>query len=820
MSAIFALNDKQRKKGTPMSYGHFDDAAREYVITNPKTPVKWINYIGTLAFGGFVDHTGGALICKDDPSLNRITKYIQQMPSSEFKGETLYCRIREKNGYRVFSPFFVPTLDPPDRFECHVGLGYTRIITECHGVRTDCCIFVPFDGKLELRDIRITNISGNTLSLDLIPVIEYSHFDAVKQYTNADWVPQTMQSRCHTDAAGLRVLFQYAFMKRDTNVNLFTSNLAASSFTTDRKRFLGDNEYGTWKHPLMLDRGELDNYEARRGDTIAALMHRLGKLKPGEERRLITQLCQEPGLEAAMPQIERFRKPAEVDKAFKNMAAFWERHLSVLQVKTPEASFDSMVNVHNPRQCFITFNWSRYLSYYQLGLGSRGLGFRDSSQDVMGVAGHIPAMAKPLIVKLLSTQKCNGSAMHQFNPLSMEASNGDAHERPDRPQYYGDDHVWIVLAVCTYVKETGDSAFLSEVVPYYDKTRGGAPAEKGAVIDHLRRSLHFTRENTGSHGLPLLGFADWNDCVNLPAGAESLFNACLYGKALLEMIELAGFLGKSGWVEEYRADYLAMKAKVNEIAWDGEWFVRYFDAGGTPLGSHKNEHGKIYINGQSWPVIAGFADAERGRTALDSGRKMLNTPKGIKLSTPGFNGFDPAKGGITTYPPGAKENGGIFLHTNPWVMIAETLLGNGDRAYEYYDQINPAKKNGCIDEYECEPYVYAQNILGDEHPQFGLGRNSWLSGTSSWTYQAATKHILGIRPAYNGLVVDPCIPSSWKSFTVTRTFRGCVYRISVKNPGRKNRGVSSMTVNGRNINGNLVPLGKEGETMTVEVVLG
>ncbi|MBN2035542.1 MAG: hypothetical protein JW768_02250 [Chitinispirillaceae bacterium] len=803
-----------------MNYGYFDDAAREYVITNPKTPVKWINYIGTLAFGGFVDHTGGALICKGDPSLNRITKYIQQMPSSEFKGETLYCRIRGKGGYRVFSPFFVPTLDPYDRFECRVGLGYTRIITEFSGVRTDCRIFVPLDAQVELRDIRITNISPAPLDIDSIPVIEYTHFDAVKQYTNADWVPQTMQSRCRTDGSNLRVLIQYAFMKRDTNVNFFTSNVPASSFATDRKRFLGDNEYGTWKRPLMLEGDELDNYEASRGDNIAALMHRLGVLEPGEERRIITLLGQEASVEKAMPLIERFRSGPEVDASILALAAFWDRYLGTMQVHTPDEALNSMINVHNPRQCFVTYNWSRYLSYYQLGLGTRGLGFRDSSQDVMGVAGHMPGEAKGLLRKLLSMQRCNGSAMHQFNPLSMEASMGDAHELPDRPRYYGDDHLWIVLAVTAYVKESGDLAFLRERVPYYEKNRKGGPVDTGDVIDHLRRALHFTQENRGARGLPLLGFADWNDCVNLRAGAESIFNACLYGKALLEMIELAGVLGKRGWVDEYSADYSAMKSRVNDQAWDGEWYVRYFDADGTPLGSRANEHGKIYLNAQSWPVIAGFASAERGRIALDSARAQLNTSKGLKLSTPGFDGFDPSKGGISTYPPGAKENGGIFLHTNPWVVIAEALLGSGDHAYDYYNQINPAKKNDNIDEYEVEPYVYAQNILGNEHPQFGLGRNSWLSGTASWCYQAVTGYLLGIRPSYNGLMVDPCIPSSWDGFTAERKFRGAAYRISVKNPAHTNRGVSSLTVNGVSQKGILIPLAKEGETVTVEVVLG
>lgn len=803
-----------------MQYGYFDDAAREYVITNPKTPVKWINYVGTLGFGGFVDHTGGALICKGDPSLNRIVKYIQQMPSCEFKGETLYIRFKQDGKYKVFSPFFVPTLDSYDKYECHVGMGYTRIVSEFYGIRTECTIFIPIDEQVEIRDIKVTNISKTPMEIDVIPVIEYTHFDAVKQFTNADWVPQTMTSRCYTDEKGLRVLSQYAFMLRDMRVNYFTSNYPVASFETDRKRFLGDNEYGTWACPRSLQKDEFENYEANRGDNIAAMLHHLGSMKPGEQKRIITQLGQKESVKAAMPEIERLRSSQEIDVLFGKLKHFWDNYLSLMQVKTPDPGMNSMINVHNTRQCFITYNWSRYLSYYQLGMGTRGLGFRDSSQDVMGVVDRMPKESKILIVKLLSVQNQNGSAMHQFNPLSMDATNGDAHEMPDRPQFYGDDHLWIVLAVTAYLKETGDKAFLDEKVPFYQKGSDKKPLETATVLEHIRRAIKFTHDNVGKHGLPLLGFADWNDCVNLPTGAESLFNAHLYGKALQEMIELSEFLGEKKWAEEYSADYNNMKNKVNESAWDGEWFVRYFDSDGSPLGSSKNPHGKIYLNGQSWSVISGLATPERGKQAMESARRMLNTKNGLKLSTPGFNGYDPTKGGITTYPPGAKENGGIFLHTNPWVMIAETILGNGDRAFEYYDQINPAKKNSIIDEYECEPYVYPQNILGDEHPQFGLARNSWLSGTSSWTYQAATKYILGIMPKYNGFVVDPCIPKSWDGFTVDRKFRDTWYKIVVMNPAHVNKGVKSMKVNGKAVEGNVVPIYGAGETVTVEVTMG
>ncbi|MFP4164138.1 MAG: GH36-type glycosyl hydrolase domain-containing protein [Chitinispirillaceae bacterium] len=803
-----------------MKYGDFKDEAREYVITNPKTPVKWINYIGTLSFGGFVDHTGGALICKGDPSLNRITKYIQQMPSSDFKGETLYLRVKRGNSYKIFSPFFVPTLDNYDKFECHVGMGYNRIVSEFYGIRTECTIFIPLNEQVEIRDIRITNISNKPQEVDVIPVVEYTHFDAVKQFTNADWVPQTMQSRCFTNSDGLRVLIQYAFMNRDTQVNYFTSNIPSSSFETDRSRFLGDNEYGTWVSPMALENDELSNYEAQRGDNIAAVLHHLGEMKPYEQKRVITQLGQKESLLKASGEIERFRKTEEVDKAFNEMSEFWQGYLDNLQVETPDPAFNSMVNVHNPRQCFITYNWSRYLSYYQLGLGTRGLGFRDSSQDVMGVVSHIPEKAKELITKLLSVQNSDGSAMHQFNPLSMEASNGDAHEMPDRPQYYGDDHLWIVLAVSTYLKETGDMDFLNQSIPFYAKDENGSPVESGTVYDHLTRALKFTKSNVGTHGLPLLGFADWNDCVNLPTGAESVFNACLYSRALLEMIDLENFLDHKDLAEGYLKDHAAMKKSLNEQAWDGEWFVRYYDNEGNPIGSHKNSHGQIYLNAQSWPVFSELASDDRARQALDSAREKLNTSKGIKLSTPGYNGYDPSKGGITTYPPGAKENGGIFLHTNPWVMIAEAITGNGDRAYEYYNQINPAAKNDVVDEYECEPYVYPQNILGDEHPQFGLARNSWLSGTSSWTYQAASRYIMGIRPQYDGLQIDPCIPSGWERFKVERNFRGCRYKISVENPSHVSKGVKSISVDGKQLEKPLVPVFEDGKEHEVKVEMG
>jgi cellobiose phosphorylase len=803
-----------------MKYGYFDDTAKEYIITNPKTPTKWINYIGTLNFGGLVDHNGGALICKGDPALNRITKYIPQLPGSDFKGETAYIRFQEGDTYRIFSPFFTPTLHPYNLFECHVGLGYTRIISEFFGIHTEVMIFVPRGGEVEIRDYRVTNLREISLEIDLIPIVEYTHFDALKQFTNADWVPQTMVSKAILEENVPPILAQYAFMNREIRHNYFTSNRPVSSFETDRKIFLGENEYGSWQKPLSLLQPELSNSQALRGDNIAALLHHLGKLGPGESRRVITQLGQTDDIENIPVIVQKYREPEAVQAAIETLYDFWQGYTEKFMVATPDESMNQMLNVHNPRQCYITKNWSRYLSLYQLGLGARGMGFRDSSQDVLGVMAHAPDEALNLIRKLLAVQKRDGSAMHQFNPLTMIATEGDARTEENRPKYYSDDHLWIILSVTEYLKETGYLAFLNEPIPFYDKGKDERPLESGTVLEHMRRGVEFTHSNTGAHGLPLAGFADWNDTVNLRTGAESVFTANLYGWALLALIDLYQHLGGTEDAEKMSAYYDEMRKTVNQQAWDGEWYLRYFDVDGSPIGSQQNSEGKIFTNAQSWSVLSGFATPARSVQALDAVRTHLNTSNGIKLSTPGFNGYDPDKGGVSTYPPGAKENGGIFLHANPWVMIAETMLGRGDRAFEYYNQINPAAKNDRIDEYESEPYVYPQNILGDEHPQFGLARNSWLSGTASWCYQAGTKYILGIRPTYQGLKLDPCIPQSWDGFKATRQFRGCTYKIKVRNPKGISKGVQSLMVDGTPVAGNVVPIFEDGEIHRVEAILG
>lgn len=804
-----------------MSYGYFDLKNTEYIITNPQLPVKWINYLGTLEFGGLVDHTGGMLLCRGDPALNRILKYIPQLPSSSFNGSTIYLRIKDKNhNYKVFSPVYTPTLDKYNIYECHVGLGYTKFITEFYGISYEAVLFVPLKSNCVVHQIKISNSNNHEVDIDLIPVVEYSHPHAIQQFDNADWVPQTMQSKLYITEKGKKILLQYPYMNKSIKVNYLTSNWEISSFQTDRRKFLGKNGYGTWMNPQELQNPELENYEASRGDNIGAIMLKLGHLKPDQHKSLIVQYGQVDQIDTSLSLISKYNSESEVQKEFQKIKDFWTDYLAKVQIETPSKSMNQMLNLFNPYQCYTTYNWSRFLSLYQLGLGARGIGFRDTSQDVMGIMDRQPEDARKLIEKLLSVQLCDGSAMHQFFPLTMEGMRGESGSLEERYSFYGDDHLWIILSICDYLKETGDFSFLDKEIPYYDKNSEGHPLEQGKVLDHMIRALSFTKNHIGSNNLPLLGFADWNDTVNLRKGAESLFIANLYGTALKEIIELINHLNKESLVMKFKSDYNDMKKYFNTIAWDGEWFIRYLDFDGTPIGSHKNEKSQIFTNAQSWPIISGFAQKNQAAKALESVNKHLNTEKGIKLSTPGYDGFDPNIGGITTYPPGAKENGGIFLHANPWVMMAECILGNGDRAFKYYEQINPAGKNDKIDEFEVEPYVYPQNILANEHSQFGLGRNSWLTGTASWCYQTGIKYILGIKPNYSSLIVDPCIPKSWDEFSIIRKFRGTKYKIRVVNPDHINKGIKSIMIDGKSYESNNLPIFSSGEIHNIEVIMG
>jgi cellobiose phosphorylase len=793
------------------SFGYYDDAAREYVVTDPRTPTKWVNYLGTLDFGGFVDQTGGLNICKKDPANNRITAYKIDTPQNAVRGNTLYIRLKNADGtYSVLSPFFTPTLTPCDKFECRMGLGYNRWLVQMNGLEVDIKMFIPAGASQVVTDVKVRNLSAvQNAEVDVIPLVEFSHPDALKNLTNADWVPQTMKGK----ATG-NVITQYPHMAEGKRANFLTANRPMDSFTTDRNKFLGDHGYGTHSQPEALTEDHLDNYQALRadnGNSIAAILYRLGAVAQGQEARIIIQLGQNTSVEAASDSLARFQDPEKVDAAFKDLNDTWRAYLDHLRdVETPDPALNKIVNTLGPRQNHATFFWSRYLSLNQLGYGSdRGIGVRDTNQDLLGVLPYMPDKAREMIEKLLSVQRFDGSSMHQFNPLTMKASIGEGHAGSEQ-DFYSDDHLWNVLSVVEYVKETGDTAFLDKLIGYYDE--GTDERRSGTVLEHLHRALAFTRGNLGQHGLPMLGWADWNDAFNME-GAESVFSACLYGKALLEMQELMEVLGDVKSAQGYAEDYDRIKKNVNKAAWDGDWYVSYIEKDGKPVGSKQNQEGQIYLYTQAWAVISGFASPERAARAMKSVQEKLDTKHGIKIMTPAYQQTQPGIG-ASTYTPGLKENGGIFLHPNPWAAIAETMLGHGERAMQIIDRINPLKKDTKT--YECQPDVFVQNMASDEHPQFGLARNPWLSGTVSWVNQATTKNILGIRPTYQGLMIDPSIPDDWRGYSATRVFRGVACNLRV---ARGDEAETVLIVGGKKVEGNVVPTTFLSGKTAVEIVV-
>ncbi len=738
-----------------MHYGYFDKDRREYIITNPYTPTPWINYLGGGKYGGIISQTGGGYSFDGDPRHKRVLRYRYNSVPEDQPGRYIYIRDNKQEKY--WSATWQPVKGEYEDFVCHHGLGYTKINSAVNKIISNITYFVPGNESLEIWQLKIKNKDKVTRELTLFSYAEFSFFDAVRDQQNVDWCQQIQQGNFEDN-----IIFWNAFMNTWDYI-FMTSNLPVTSFETSRENFIGS--YRDLSNPTAVEQGYCENYEARRGNGAGVLSHQL-ILEPGEEKEIIYLLGTTPDKERVKDKLV-YLNTDRVEEELSNLKSYWDGYLSSCQVNTPDEEMNLMLNTWNPYQCKTTFNWSRFISLYQLGI-NRGMGFRDSAQDVLGVVHTVSDEAKELIIKLLKCQHPEGNAYHLFYPLTGEGTTGEAGE-DEGVDWYSDDHLWIILAVAAYIKEAGDLVFLDKIIPY--SNTGG----EGTVLEHLCQALEFTENHLGEHGLPLAGFADWNDTINLDRGkgtAESVWTGMLYCYALKEMQGLLEYVRKENLLQRYWNYYQKQKEAINEHAWDGSWFMRAFDDDGKPLGSEECDDGKIFLNPQSWSIMANIADKSSMKKLLENVYQYLNTEYGVVLLYPAYKKYDKTKGGITTYPPGAKENGGIFLHTNPWIMIAETIAGNGERAYQYYRQVLPPTRNEVADIYEVEPYVYCQNILGKEHPQFGLGRNSWLTGTAAWMYQASVYYILGIRPDYDGLIIDPVVPKEWESFSVKRKFRG------------------------------------------------
>lgn len=811
-----------------MRYGFFDDEQREYVITRPDTPLPWINYLGQQNYFGLISNTAGGYSFYRDARLRRLTRYRYNNAPLDLGGRYIY--LRDDEARHFWSPTWQPTRSALDEYLCRHGLGYTIITSTYQRIRASIRYFVPLDENLEVWQLTLTNQRATPASLSIFSAIEFCLWDAQDDATNFQRNYNTGEVEVDEGV----IYHKTEYRERRNHFAYFACSEPLAGFDTQRDNFLG--AYRGWESPIVVERGESCNSIAHGWQPMGSHHVRL-ILAPGESRQIIFVLgyhenppsekfdpphSQTINKRTVKPIIEKFLRRENVDAAFAALRAAWDKWLSCLQVETPDVHTNRMVNIWNAYQCMITFNLARSASLFEAGIG-RGIGFRDSNQDVLGCVPMIPARVRERLLDLAATQMENGGAYHQYQPLTKRGNN-------DIGSNFNDDPLWLVLAVAAYLKETGDWSILDEPVPYDHR-----PGTEQPLFDHLQRSIQYTLDRLGPHGLPLIGRADWNDCLNLNCFsdtpgesfqttthkdgkiAESVMIAGLFVVAATEMAEMAKRYTGDGTFYCNAAE--KMRATILQHGWDGAWFLRAYDDLGRKVGSRENAEGKIFIETQGWCVMAGVGlDNGYAQRALDAVEKYLATPHGIVLHQPAYSRYYLHLGEISSYPPGYKENASIFCHTNPWIMIAETLIGNGDRAFDYYARINPSVREALSEVHRCEPYVYAQTIAGRDAPTFGEAKNSWLTGTAAWNYVAITQYILGIRPTFDGLRIAPVIPRAWKEFRATRIFRGVQYKIHVRRVGKGNR--ASLVVDGQAISGNLVPLPTDGRThVTVQVIL-
>ncbi|RPI05647.1 MAG: glycosyl transferase [Ignavibacteriae bacterium] len=812
-----------------MKYGYFDDEHKEYVITRPDTPLPWFNYLGTNDFYGIISNTAGGYCFYQDAKLRRLTRYRYNNIPMDSNGRYLYI----KDGDTLWNPMWKPMRVPLDHYECRHGLGYSKITGQKNELEVSSLFFIPLNSRNEIWQVNVTNHSKSSKKIRMWSFAEWCLWDALDDMTNF----QRNYSTGQVEVENGTIFHITEYRERRNHYAYFSSSEPVSGFDSSRDAFVGVHQgldapqaileggcrnsiaYG-WL-PVGVHQIDLD---LKPGET-KTLNFLLGYAEnPPEKKFLANGKIRKDEFEAVK---SRYSKTQDVDAAFQAHRQYWDNLVSSYQVKTPDTIVNRMANIWNQYQCMVTFNMSRSTSMYESGIG-RGMGYRDSNQDILGFVHILPERAKQRILDLAGTQLSDGTCFHQYQPLTKK---GNA----DIGGGFNDDPLWLILSVSAYLKETGDLSILDEKVGYAD-----VQDTTSTLLDHLNISLHYTLNHRGPHGLPLIGHADWNDCLNLNcfsstpgesfqlAGhiendkiAESVMIAGLFCKACDEMTKILNTTGQSDAAAQYVAHGQEMRNTIEKHGWDGEWFLRAYDSYSKKLGSSENEEGKIFIESQGWCILGGVGlNSGNAKKALDSVHKYLATSNGIILQQPAFQKYYVHLGEVSSYPPGYKENAGIFTHNNTWIQIAETLVGRGDQAMEYYKSICPPTKEEQIDIYRSEPYVYSQMTAGKDAPTPGEGKNSWLTGTVAWSFVALSQYILGIHPDYNGLIIDPCIPSSWQEYTVVRKYRKSTYRITIKNPNKVCKGVKSLTLDGKPVNGNVVPNLQDGKEHAVEVILG
>ena len=811
-----------------MRYGYFDDHNKEYVITTPQTPYPWINYLGMQDFFSLISNTAGGYCFYKDARLRRITRYRYNNVPVDSGGRYFYIY---DNG-DFWTPSWAPVKKELDRYECRHGLGYTSITGGRGGIKADMLFFVPLDFNGEIHRVRLQNTGNQEKKITLFSFIEFCLWNAYDDMTNF----QRNFNTGEVEIAGSTIYHKTEYRERRNHYSFYSVNTSISGFDSDRESFIG--LYNGFDAPQAVVAGKSNNSVADGWSPIAS--HSLDViLQPHEEKDFIFVLgyVENPEDEKwesrgiinkkpALSMIEKFKTTEQVDKALEELKCYWDELLQKYHIDSVDQRLNRMVNIWNQYQCMVTFNLSRSASYFESGIG-RGIGFRDSNQDILGFVHQVPDRARQRIIDLAATQLEDGGAYHQYQPLTRKGNN-------EIGSNFNDDPLWLILSTAAYIKETGDFSILDETVPFDND-----PSKAASMFEHLKRSFYHVINNLGPHGLPLIGRADWNDCLNLNCFstepdqsfqtttnkdgkvAESVLIAAMFvfiGRDYVEICKRQGLDDEARVAQRYIDE---MKETVMKYGYDGEWFLRAYDDLGNKVGSKENEEGKIFIETQGFCVMAGIGLEDGSAVkALDSVKKYLDTQYGIVLLNPAFTQYYVNLGEISSYPPGYKENAGIFCHNNPWVMIAETVIGRGDRAFEYYQKIAPAYVEERSDIHRMEPYVYSQMIAGKDAKRFGEAKNSWLTGTAAWNFVAISQWILGIKPDYDGLVIDPCIPATWDGYTIKRIFRGARYTITVENPEHVCKGVKTITVDGYPLEGNVLPVFSDDTEHEVHVILG
>ena len=811
-----------------MQYGYFDDKQREYVITTPRTPLPWINYLGSEDFFTLLSNTAGGSSFYRDARLRRLTRFRYNNSPLDSEGFRIYLR----DGETVWNPGRQPSGTEPDSYCCRHGLGYTILEGSKNGVSARQEFLVPKGDACLLMRVTIQNQTAAQKKLRLFPYIEFCLWDAMDDSTNF----QRNYSIGEVEVKDAAIYHKTEYRERRDHYAVFWANRQPDAFDTSRDAFLG--VYGSPAAPEAVFGDGCTGSIAHGWQPVAAQQFDLS-LAPGETCSIIFGLgyienppeekWESPGVinkTKAETMMARYADDAAFDSAMTALREYWTGLLSRFQASTGDGKTDRMVNIWNQYQCMVTFNMSRSASYFESGMG-RGMGFRDSCQDLLGFVHMIPERARERILDIAATQFPDGSAYHQYQPLTKKGNLAVG-------SGFNDDPLWLIAGTDAYLRETGDFSILDEPVDFDND-----PALARPLMEHLRRSFNYTRTHLGPHGLPLIGRADWNDCLNLncfsehpgesfqttgPSEgpvAESIFIAGMFVKYGRAYTEICRHLGLTEEAEDGLRSIEAVEAAVLEAGWDGAWFRRAYDAFGSVVGGKECEEGQIFIEPQGMCVMAGIGkETGQAAAALKSVEARLDTKYGIVLLQPAYTRYHLELGEITSYPPGYKENAGIFCHNNPWIVCAEAELGHGDRAFEVYRRTAPSYTEEISDIHRTEPYVYSQMIAGIDAPTFGEAKNSWLTGTAAWTFLSISQAILGIRPALDGLEIDPCIPSSLKGFTVTRTFRGTVYHISVENPEGVQKGVKQLYVDNVLLQGNLIPPQAPGGSTEVKDILG